>query len=366
MIEGIGTRYCPSIEDKVVRFADKDKHQVFVEPMGVGTQEMYLQGMSSSLPEDVQTEMVRTLPGLENAHIMRSAYAIEYDCINPSQLSTSLEFKEISGLFSAGQINGSSGYEEAAAQGLIAGINAAMKLKNKPPLVLDRSEAYIGVLIDDLVTKGISEPYRIMTSLAEYRLLLRQDNADTRLTPKGYEIGLISRERYERFLEKKAEIEKEIERLQNTFLPPSEEINRFLVSMGSAEIKAGIRMSELLRRPEITYDALEAVDTGRPEHLRSNGRKGYNPVSQQVEITIKYEGYIKRQMMQVEQYKRMERKRIPAGIDYESIHGLRIEARQKLAKIRPASIGQASRISGVSPSDISVLMIYLSAGDRLK
>jgi tRNA uridine 5-carboxymethylaminomethyl modification enzyme len=366
MIEGIGTRYCPSIEDKVVRFADKDKHQVFVEPMGVGTQEMYLQGMSSSLPEDVQAEMVRTLPGLENVHIMRSAYAIEYDCINPSQLNTSLEFKEIGGLFSAGQINGSSGYEEAAAQGLIAGINAAMKLKNRPPLVLDRSEAYIGVLIDDLVTKGISEPYRIMTSLAEYRLLLRQDNADIRLTPKGYEIGLISRERYERFLEKKAGIEKEIERLENTFLPPSEEVNRFLVSMGSAEIKAGIRMSELLRRPEITYDSLEAVDTGRPEHLRSNGRKGYNPVSQQVEITIKYEGYIKRQMIQVEQYKRMERKRIPADIDYESIHGLRIEARQKLGKIRPASIGQASRISGVSPSDISVLMIYLSAGDRLK
>ncbi|MGI6668250.1 MAG: tRNA uridine-5-carboxymethylaminomethyl(34) synthesis enzyme MnmG [Acetivibrionales bacterium] len=361
MIEGIGTRYCPSIEDKVVRFADKEKHQVFVEPMGLGTQEVYLQGMSSSLPEDVQTEMMRTVPGLENAHIMRIGYAIEYDCINPAQLKTSLEFKNISGLFAAGQINGSSGYEEAAAQGLIAGINAVMKLRNKPPLVLDRSEAYIGVLIDDLVTKELSEPYRIMTSRAEYRLLLRQDNADLRLTPKGYGIGLISRERYERFLEKKDRIDKEIERLRNTILPPSEEVNKFLVSLGSSPVKTGVRMSELLRRPEITYDALEAVDTGRPGYLRSNGRKGYNPVSQQVEITLKYEGYIKRQMQQVEQYKKMEKKRIPDDIDYESIHGLRIEAKQKLMKIRPASIGQASRILGVSPADISVLMVYLSA-----
>jgi tRNA uridine 5-carboxymethylaminomethyl modification enzyme len=366
MIEGIGPRYCPSIEDKVVRFADKEHHQVFVEPMGLGTQEMYLQGMSSSLPEDVQIEMVRTLPGLENAHIMRSGYAIEYDCIDPTQLKLSLEFKKIRGLFSAGQINGSSGYEEAAAQGLIAGINAANMIKGREPLILDRSEAYIGVLIDDLVTKGTSEPYRIMTSRSEYRLLLRQDNADLRLTPKGYEAGLISEERYKRFIDKKNKIDEEIERLNKTYLPPSDEVNSFLTSMGSTNIKSGINIAELLRRPEITYRALETVDHDRPEHFRANGQQKYDPVAEQVEIAVKYEGYIKRQMLQVEQYRKMERKRIPENIDYSAIHGLRLEARQKLAKQRPVSIGQASRISGVSPADISVLLIYMSSRQESK
>ncbi len=361
MIEGIGPRYCPSIEDKVVRFADKEQHQVFVEPMGLGTQEMYLQGMSSSLPEDVQNEMVRTLPGLEDVHIMRSAYAIEYDCIEPTQLKLSLEFKNIKGLFSAGQINGSSGYEEAAAQGLIAGINAVSLLKGREPLILDRSEAYIGVLIDDLVTKGTSEPYRIMTSRSEYRLLLRQDNADLRLTPKGYAAGLITEMRYKRFTDKKEKIEAEIERLNNTYLPPSEEVNAFLTSLGSTNIKSGIKIAELLRRPEITYRSLETVDHERPEHLRADGRKKYDPVAEQIEIAVKYEGYIKRQMLQVEQYRKMERKRIPEDIDYSAIHGLRLEARQKLAKQRPVSVGQASRISGVSPADISVLLIYLGS-----
>ena len=361
MIEGIGPRYCPSIEDKVVRFADKEQHQVFVEPMGLGTQEMYLQGMSSSLPEDVQHEMVRTLPGLEDAHIMRSAYAIEYDCIEPTQLKLSLEFKNIKGLFSAGQINGSSGYEEAAAQGLIAGINAVNLLKGREPLILDRSEAYIGVLIDDLVTKGTSEPYRIMTSRSEYRLLLRQDNADLRLTPKGYAAGLITEERYKRFIDKKDKIEAEIERLNKTYLPPSEEVNSLLTSLGSTNVKSGIKIAELLRRPEITYRSLEPVDHDRPEHLRADGRKKYDPVAEQIEIVVKYEGYIKRQMLQVEQYRKMERKRIPEDIDYFVIHGLRLEARQKLTKQRPVSVGQASRISGVSPADISVLLIYLGS-----
>ena len=361
MIEGIGPRYCPSIEDKVVRFADKEQHQVFVEPMGLGTQEMYLQGMSSSLPEDVQHEMVRTLPGLEDAHIMRSAYAIEYDCIEPTQLKLSLEFKKIKGLFSAGQINGSSGYEEAAAQGLIAGINAVNLLKGREPLILDRSEAYIGVLIDDLVTKGTSEPYRIMTSRSEYRLLLRQDNADLRLTPKGYAAGLITEERYKRFIDKKDKIEAEIERLNKTYLPPSEEVNSLLTSLGSTNVKSGIKIAELLRRPEITYRSLEPVDHDRPEHLRADGRKRYDPVAEQIEIAVKYEGYIKRQMLQVEQYRKMERKRIPEDIDYFVIHGLRLEARQKLTKQQPVSVGQASRISGVSPADISVLLIYLGS-----
>lgn len=361
MIEGVGPRYCPSIEDKVVRFADKEKHQVFVEPMGLDTQEMYLQGMSSSLPEDVQEEMVKTLPGLENVHIMRSAYAIEYDCIEPTQLKLSLEFKKIRGLFSAGQVNGSSGYEEAAAQGLIAGINAVNLLKGKQPLIIDRSEAYIGVLIDDLVTKGTSEPYRIMTSRSEYRLLLRQDNADLRLTQKGYETGLITQERYKRFLDKKEKIEAEIERLNRMYLPPSEEVNSLLTSLGSTNIKSGIKIAELLRRPEITYRSLESVDMERPEHLRNSSLKKYDPVAEQVEISVKYEGYINRQMIQVEQYRKMERKHIPEDIDYAAIHGLRLEARQKLAKFRPVSVGQASRISGVSPADISVLLIYMSS-----
>jgi tRNA uridine 5-carboxymethylaminomethyl modification enzyme len=359
MIEGIGPRYCPSIEDKIVRFAEKEQHQVFVEPMGLGTQEMYLQGMSSSLPEDVQEEMVRTLPGLENAHIMRSAYAIEYDCINPTQLNRSLEFKAISGLFSAGQINGSSGYEEAAAQGIIAGINAAQKLRNKQPLLLDLSEAYIGVLIDDLVTKGTSEPYRVMTSRSEYRLLLRQDNADLRLTPKGYDVGLISNERNTRFLAKKASIEEEILRLEKTYIAPTIEVGEFLAERSSTALKSGISLAELLRRPEITYSALEAVDSDRPEYLKSNDSKGHDAIAQQVEISIKYEGYIKRQMIQVEQFKKLERKQLPGDADYSAIHGLRLEARQKLAKIKPESVGQASRISGVSPADISVLLIYL-------
>jgi len=364
MIEGVGARYCPSIEDKIVRFADKERHQVFVEPMGLNTQEMYLQGMSTSLPEDVQVEMIRTLPGLENAHIMRSAYAIEYDCIDPTQLKLSLEFREIGGLFAAGQINGSSGYEEAAAQGIMAGINAARKLQNREPLILDRSEAYIGVLIDDLVTKGTKEPYRIMTSRAEYRLLLRQDNADLRLTPKGYEVGLISRERYEKFLTKKRRIEEEIARLERTYVSPTEEVLEFLSQNSSTPIKSGISLAELLRRPEITYNALEAIDKERPEELKLANRRINDPVAQEVEISVKYEGYIKRQMMQVEQFKKLEGTKLPEDIDYNSIHGLRIEARQKLSAIRPESVGQASRISGVSPADISVLLIYLEQQKR--
>ncbi|NSW92038.1 MAG: tRNA uridine-5-carboxymethylaminomethyl(34) synthesis enzyme MnmG [Firmicutes bacterium] len=351
VIEGIGTRYCPSIEDKIVKFADKPSHQVFVEPMGLDTQEMYLQGMSSSLPEDVQIQMIKTLPGLENVSIMRIGYAIEYDCINPAQLDLSLELKSIEGLFCAGQINGSSGYEEAAAQGLIAGINAARKVMGKLPLILDRSQAYIGVLIDDLVTKGVREPYRIMTSRAEYRLLLRQDNADLRLTPIGYEIGLISEERYKKFLKKRDEINEEIARLQKTIVSPSEKVNKFLESRNSTPLKSGIRLSELLKRPEISYEDLAEIDEDRPQ-------LDYQ-VREQVSIAIKYEGYIKRQMQQVEQFKKLENKKIPDNIDYDKINGLRIEAKQKLSKIRPVSVGQASRIAGVSPADITVLMIYL-------
>lgn len=358
LIEGVGPRYCPSIEDKVMKFPDKEKHQVFIEPEGEDTEELYVQGMSSSLPEDVQIQVYRSIPGLENCEILRTAYAIEYDCIDPTQLKLSLELKNIEGLFFAGQVNGSSGYEEAAAQGIIAGINAALKVKGKEPFVLDRSEAYIGVLIDDLVTKGTNEPYRMMTSRAEYRLLLRQDNADLRLTPKGYEIGLVTEERYQRYLRRKENIEKEIERLKKTVISPSEENNEVLRSIGSSEIKSGITLYELIKRPEITYENIKEIDKERP----------YLPkdVTEEVEIEIKYEGYIKKQIEQVEQFKKLESKKIPPYINYDDIQGLRLEARQKLSKIRPENIGQASRISGVSPADISVLLVYIEQIRRKK
>lgn len=354
-IEGIGPRYCPSIEDKIVRFADKESHQIFVEPMGLGTLEMYLQGMSSSMPEDVQVEMIRSLPGLENAAVMRPAYAIEYDCINPTQLKLSLEIKNIEGLFFAGQINGSSGYEEAAAQGLMAGINASMKLFNREPLILDRSQAYIGVLIDDLVTKGTNEPYRMMTSRAEYRLWLRQDNADARLTPIGREVGLVDDERYDRFLKKIGQVEGELKRLKETILPADENINRFLESHGSSRIVSGIKLYELLKRPEIEYEHLSEI--GQSADLSKE-------VLEQVTIHIKYEGYLKRQMNQIDQFKRMEERHLPEDIDYALIHGLSLEARQKLNSHKPVSLGQASRISGVSPADISVLLVYLESRKR--
>ena len=350
-ITGIGPRYCPSIEDKIVRFKDKERHQLFVEPMGLDTEEMYLQGFSSSMPEDIQIQMIRSLPGFENAQVTRNAYAIEYDCANPLQLLPTLEFKKIGGLYGAGQFNGSSGYEEAAAQGLIAGINAALKLLGREPFVLERSQAYIGTLIDDLVTKGTNEPYRMMTSRSEYRLLLRQDNADLRLTPLGYKIGLISQERYDAFEKKRSLIDGEIQRLRKLVFPPSDTVNEILANANSTSIKTGIHADELLKRPEITYAALEGADTERKPLPRD--------VCEQVEISIKYEGYINRQMSQAKQFSKLENKRLPKDIDYKKIEGLRIEAMQKLDKIRPLSLGQASRISGVSPADIAVLMIYL-------
>lgn len=350
-IKGIGPRYCPSIEDKIVRFKDKERHQLFVEPMGTDTEEMYLQGFSSSMPEDVQIEMIHSLPGFENAQVTRNAYAIEYDCANPLQLLPTLEFKTIGGLYGAGQFNGSSGYEEAAAQGLVAGVNAALKILGREPFVLERSQAYIGTLIDDLVTKGTNEPYRMMTSRSEYRLLLRQDNADLRLTEIGHRIGLISDERYEKFLEKKSAIEKEISRLEKLVLPPSETVNEILAKVGSTPISTGAKASELLKRPEVGYADLKDADKGRPP-LPAD-------VCEQVEISIKYEGYINRQMSQAEQFSKLENKALPKDIDYSKIDGLRLEARQKLDKIRPLSLGQASRISGVSPADIAVLLIYL-------
>ena len=350
-IEGTGPRYCPSIEDKVVRFSDKPRHQAFVEPVGLDTEEMYIQGMSSSLPEDVQIALYHTIPGLEHAEFTRPAYAIEYDCIDPSNLNLSLEYKGINGLFMAGQINGTSGYEEAACQGLIDGINAARKLDNKEPIILDRSQAYIGVLIDDIVTKGTNEPYRMMTSRAEYRLLLRQDNADLRLTPIGHEVGLISDERYEKFLKKKENIEKEVERLKKLVVKPEENVNELLEKAGTSILTNGTKMSELLKRTELTYEMLEKIDSERPKLSRQE--------KEEVEIQIKYEGYIKLQEAQVEKFKKLEMKLLPESIDYETLKGISLEGRQKLNRFKPRSIGQASRISGVSPADVSVLLVYL-------
>ncbi len=350
-IKGTGPRYCPSIEDKVVKFPDKERHQVFIEPEGNYTNEMYISGMSSSLPEDVQIAMYRSVPGLEHANIVRNAYAIEYDCINPMQLKPSLEFKAVSGLFSAGQMNGSSGYEEAAAQGIMAGINAARKLSGKEPVVLDRSQAYIGVLIDDLVTKETHEPYRMMTSRAEYRLLLRQDNADLRLTELGYEIGLISEERKEALQTKKQQISDEIMRLKKTMIGGREEVQEFLESQGSTPLKTALSLAELITRPELGYQVLAEIDTERPQLSTE--------IVEQVEIELKYAGYIERQQRQVEQFKKTEQRKIPENLDYDEVPSLRIEARQKLKQIRPENIGQASRISGVSPADISVLLVYL-------
>ncbi len=356
VIEGTGPRYCPSIEDKVVRFADKEKHQVFIEPEGIHTNEMYVGGMSSSLPEDVQLAMYRTVPGLENCKIVRNAYAIEYDCIEPRQLKNTLEFKALRGLFSGGQFNGSSGYEEAAAQGLVAGINAAMFVLNREPLVIDRSEGYIGVLIDDLVTKENTEPYRMMTARAEYRLLLRQDNADLRLRKKGYEIGLITQEQYDTLLKKEQAIDLEIKRLKNTYVGNNEEVQQFLRKHNSTPLKSGASLYELIGRPELNYELTSEIDVER-ETLPYD-------VIEQVDINIKYEGYIKRQQKQVSAFKKLENKKLPQDLDYRKIKGLRNEAAQKLSNYTPASIGQASRISGVSPADISVLLVYLEQRER--
>jgi len=357
-IEGIGPRYCPSIEDKINRFADKERHQLFIEPEGLDTDEIYIQGMSTSLPEDVQRDFYRTIPGLENIEIARPAYAIEYDCIDPLYLKTNLEYRDIENLFCAGQFNGSSGYEEAAAQGIMAGINAARRVQDKEPFVLDRSEAYIGVLIDDLVTKGTNEPYRIMTSRAEYRLLLRQDNADLRLTEKGYELGLASQERYDRFLAKKENVAREKERLETTFVSP-QEANDFLESLGTSPIKNKVSLAELMKRPEINYENLSQIDKKTVAQTLSSHEKT------QLEVQIKYQGYIEKQLAQVEKFKRLENKKLPQNIDYSDVDGLRIEARQKLSLQRPVSIGQASRISGVSPADINVLLVYLEKRRRL-
>ena len=350
-IEGVGPRYCPSLEDKIVRFSEKPRHQLFIEPCGEDTEEMYLQGMSSSLPEEVQLEFYHTIKGLENAVVMRPAYAIEYDCIDPQSMLATLEFKDFPGLYGAGQFNGSSGYEEAAAQGLVAGINAALQVQVKEPLVLDRASSYIGTLIDDLVTKGANEPYRMMTSRSEYRLLLRQDNADERLTPIGYQIGLIGEKRYARFLEKRKKIAAEMDRVKHTVISPSETLTNILVSRETSDVTTGIRLEELLKRPQLGYKDLEPVDTDRPDLPAA--------IFEQVEIAIKYDGYIKKQIAAVEAMRKLEDKKLPADIDYRNIAGLRLEAREKLNAVRPLSIGQASRISGVSPADINVLMIYL-------
>ena len=354
-IEGVGPRYCPSIEDKVVRFPDKPRHQLFIEPCGLDTEEMYLQGMSSSLPEDVQVEFYHTIPGLEHAQIMRTAYAIEYDCCDPLQLSATLEFRDWPGLYGAGQFNGSSGYEEAAAQGFVAGVNAARKVQGKEPFVLDRASSYIGTLIDDLITKGASDPYRMMTSRSEYRLVLRQDNADERLTPLGRELGLISDRRWEKFQKKQEQKRAELKRVQSTTLPPSEELNQILVSRGTSPLSTGAKLADLLKRPQVSYQDLTAVDWGRPKYSTA--------IFEAVEIELKYEGYIRRQRADIEEARRLERKRLPQ-VDYAQIKGLRLEAVEKLNKVKPENIGQAGRISGVSPADISVLLIWLAAQER--